>query len=279
LAKHFALLAARHLPSWEVIDYAHAGKVDAPSGTARELAEALGEVARNELAVPVERTHGEREARGATIAGTQVHSVRLPGIVLTFETLFGLPDERLTIRHDAGSGASGASGGRTGAGPGPPPLRRLTRGGAKARTEEARWQARRPRKPRHGDAFSALPGHRAERSRRTPPTAVPRCSSGPFPACRSGRGGVCSRCGGTAGPACPCRRGRVRAPDTPRERRQPHESGCRPAAASDAPGGGGRRRRRCSASRCRPSRPAGGSHRPRPRQPPSSGGRTAAKLR
>ena len=27
------------------------------------------------------------------------------GFVIAFETLFGLPDERLTIRHDAGSGA------------------------------------------------------------------------------------------------------------------------------------------------------------------------------
>jgi 4-hydroxy-tetrahydrodipicolinate reductase len=105
LAKHFALLAAKHLPSWEVIDYAHAGKPDAPSGTARELAEALGEVAPNQLAVPVERTHGDRQARGATIAGTQVHSIRLPGLVLAFEALFGLSNERLTIRHDAGKGA------------------------------------------------------------------------------------------------------------------------------------------------------------------------------
>jgi 4-hydroxy-tetrahydrodipicolinate reductase len=104
LAKHFALLAAQHLPSWEVIDYSHANKVDAPSGTTRELAEALGEVRRNEVAVPVERTHGEREARGATIGGTQVHSIRLAGHI-AFETLFGLPNERLTIRHDAGGAA------------------------------------------------------------------------------------------------------------------------------------------------------------------------------
>jgi 4-hydroxy-tetrahydrodipicolinate reductase len=105
LAKHFILLAARHLPSWEIIDYAHAEKPDAPSGTTRELAEALGKVAENKQAVPVEQTHGERAARGATIAGTQVHSIRLPGIVLAFEAIFGLPNERLTIRHDAGRGA------------------------------------------------------------------------------------------------------------------------------------------------------------------------------
>ncbi len=105
LAKRFALLAAQHLPSWELIDYAHADKPDAPSGTVRELAEALGEVGSPLIEVPVERTHGTPAARGASIAGTQVHSVRLPGYVIAFEALFGLPDERLTIRHDAGAGA------------------------------------------------------------------------------------------------------------------------------------------------------------------------------
>jgi len=104
LAKSFATIAARHLPSWEVIDYAKAEKPDARNGSARELAEASGEVAESKLAVPVEGTHGHRDARGATINGTQVHSVRLPGFVLAFESVFGLPSERLTIRHDAGNG-------------------------------------------------------------------------------------------------------------------------------------------------------------------------------
>lgn len=105
LAKHLALLAARHLPSWEIVDYADAGKIDAPSGTVRELAEELGAVARPRTVVPVSGTHGSPEARGAEIGGTQVHSVRLPSYVIAFETIFGLPDERLTIRHDAGTGA------------------------------------------------------------------------------------------------------------------------------------------------------------------------------
>lgn len=105
LAKHFALIAARHLPSWEIIDYAHADKIDAPSGTARELAEEMASVAQNQLEVPIDRILGPREARGANIGGTQVHSIRSAGYLLAFETVFGLPDERLTIRHDAGSGA------------------------------------------------------------------------------------------------------------------------------------------------------------------------------
>ena len=105
LAKHFALFAARFLPSWEIIDYAHADKVDAPSGTTRELAEELASVARNRIEIPIAKTHGDPQSRGATVAETQIHSVRLPSYVIAFETLFGLPDERLTIRHDAGPGA------------------------------------------------------------------------------------------------------------------------------------------------------------------------------
>jgi len=105
LAKHFALIAARYVPTWELIDYASASKIDAPSGTVQELAEALGQIADSQIAVPIDQTHGSKQARGATIGGAQVHSLRLPGIVIAFEALFGLPDERLTIRHDAGAGA------------------------------------------------------------------------------------------------------------------------------------------------------------------------------
>lgn len=111
LAKHFALQAARYLPSWEIIDYAHADKIDAPSGTARELAEELAAIAPNHLGLPIDQVHGAREARGASIAGTPVHAVRLPSYVIAFETIFGLPDERLTIRHDAGAGAEPYVGG------------------------------------------------------------------------------------------------------------------------------------------------------------------------
>jgi len=102
MAQAAALLAARHLPHWEVIDYASATKPDVPSGTARELAERLGAVRAPALGHPIEDLHGPREARGATVAGTQVHSVRVPSFVVSTEVVFGLPDERLTIRHDAG---------------------------------------------------------------------------------------------------------------------------------------------------------------------------------
>lgn len=101
-----AVDAARHLGAWEVIDYASAGKPDAPSGTARELAERLDGVRPPALGVPVEETLGAPEARGATIAGTQVHSVRLPSFVVSTEVVFAAEGERLSIRHDAGETAA-----------------------------------------------------------------------------------------------------------------------------------------------------------------------------
>ena len=105
LAKHFAGIAAKHIPHWEIIDFASAGKPDAPSGTSRELAEFLGGIAENELGRPIEEIRGPREVRGASIGGAQVHAVRLPSYVVSFETIFGLNHERLSIRHDSGSGA------------------------------------------------------------------------------------------------------------------------------------------------------------------------------
>jgi 4-hydroxy-tetrahydrodipicolinate reductase len=94
--------AARHLGAWEVIDFSSAGKADAPSGTARELAERLGDVRSPDVGVPVGDVVGPRGARGATVAGTQVHSVRLPSFVVSTEVVFASAGERLTIRHDAG---------------------------------------------------------------------------------------------------------------------------------------------------------------------------------
>lgn len=96
-----ALLVAPHLPSWEIVDYASATKPDAPSGTARELAERLGEVRWPVVDRPISETGGAVEARGTTVAGTQVHSVRLPGYELATELVFGLPHERLVLRQES----------------------------------------------------------------------------------------------------------------------------------------------------------------------------------
>ncbi len=102
LLLRFAEEAARHLDAWEIVDYASLEKPDAPSGTAREIAERLHGVRAPARGVPVERTHGAPEARGATVGDTRVHSVRLPSFVVSTEALFAAAGERLSIRHDAG---------------------------------------------------------------------------------------------------------------------------------------------------------------------------------
>jgi len=109
LLKRFALEAAKYVPDVEIIDYAAAGKPDTPSGTGRELAEALAAARQAGTAKPVGELGGIPATRGASV-GTpipvQVHSVRMPSYILSCEALFGAPDERLVIRHDAGSSAS-----------------------------------------------------------------------------------------------------------------------------------------------------------------------------
>lgn len=102
LAQKAALLLAEHLPHWEVIDYASATKPDVPSGTARELAEKLSAVRRPVIGVPIDEVAGPREARGADVDGTRVHSLRLPSFVVSTEVVFGLPGQRVSVRFDAG---------------------------------------------------------------------------------------------------------------------------------------------------------------------------------
>jgi len=105
LLQKFSEIAARYIPQWEIIDYAHDGKKDAPSGTARELAYRLSNIRPSEPTIPVEQTLGVVETRGARLTGSQIHSIRLPGYTISAEIIFGMPDQKLTIRHDSGISA------------------------------------------------------------------------------------------------------------------------------------------------------------------------------
>jgi len=102
ILRRAAALAAQHLDQWEIIDYASDGKPDVPSGTARELAESLARIRQPALTVALPDLQGPPEARGADVAGTRIHSVRLPSFVVSTEVVFGGPGERLVIRHDPG---------------------------------------------------------------------------------------------------------------------------------------------------------------------------------
>jgi 4-hydroxy-tetrahydrodipicolinate reductase len=75
LMMRFAKEAAAYLPRAEIVELHNEAKKDAPSGTAKATAEAVG---------------GE----------PAIHSVRLPGLVAHQEVLFGGEGQLLTIRHD-----------------------------------------------------------------------------------------------------------------------------------------------------------------------------------
>lgn len=97
----FAAQAAKFFPHVEIIELHHDKKLDAPSGTAIKTAQAINEQ-RGSFRQEVE---GEEEkspcARGASLEGIRLHSVRLPGLVAHQEVLFGGLGQTLSIRHDS----------------------------------------------------------------------------------------------------------------------------------------------------------------------------------
>jgi len=103
LMMRFAQLAAPFFESAEVIELHHAGKADAPSGTASRTAELIGDAraAAGSGAMPDATATAAQGARGAEVDGVHVHSVRLAGLVAHQEVLLGGHGEILTIRHDS----------------------------------------------------------------------------------------------------------------------------------------------------------------------------------
>jgi 4-hydroxy-tetrahydrodipicolinate reductase len=74
LMMRWAAEGARVMDRAEIIELHHAGKLDAPSGTAARTAELMG-------------------------GDVPIHSVRLPGVVADQEVIFGDVGQSLTIRH------------------------------------------------------------------------------------------------------------------------------------------------------------------------------------
>lgn len=119
----FAKEAAQFYQQAEIIELHHAGKKDAPSGTARRTAESINQALANasspadlwgtqsgqavsprsgeETAHPLAATTADSPARGLRIGDIAVHSIRLPGLIAHQEVIFGGNSEVLTIRHDS----------------------------------------------------------------------------------------------------------------------------------------------------------------------------------
>lgn len=99
LAQRFAAEAAKHFHEAEIVETHHAGKKDSPSGTAIRTAEVIGENRTSPNLV----SDAMQAARGQSIAGVPIHSVRLPGVSARQETIFGAESEQLMIVHDVSS--------------------------------------------------------------------------------------------------------------------------------------------------------------------------------
>ena len=84
----------------EIVEKHHNQKVDAPSGTALMLADAINEVADGRYEYVYGR-HSVRQKRGKEELG--IHSVRGGTIVGEHEVIFAGRDEVLTLRHSAAS--------------------------------------------------------------------------------------------------------------------------------------------------------------------------------
>jgi len=103
LMMEFAARAARYFRSVEIVEMHHAGKIDAPSGTALRTAQMVADArAAAGLGPAPDATKDEMAgARGTDVAGVRVHSLRAEGLVAHQEVLLGTTGETLTIRHDS----------------------------------------------------------------------------------------------------------------------------------------------------------------------------------
>lgn len=101
LMMSFAKQAAAYFPDVEIIEYHHDQKLDAPSGTSLTTANLIREVREDHK----QGNPGEKElvagARGGSVGGIPIHSVRLPGFIAHQEVIFGDGAQLLTIKHDS----------------------------------------------------------------------------------------------------------------------------------------------------------------------------------
>ena len=102
LLQQAAIQASQYFDHVEIIELHHNQKADAPSGTAVQTAQMLGELGKTYNVPLVEETEKIAGSRGAKAdEGIRIHSVRLPGLVAHQEVIFGAQGQIYTLRHDA----------------------------------------------------------------------------------------------------------------------------------------------------------------------------------
>lgn len=101
LLQQAALAASKHFDHVEIIELHHNQKADAPSGTAVQTAQMLGEMGKTFNPPSVEETEKLSGARGGLAEeNIRIHSIRLPGLIAHQEVIFGAAGQVYTLRHD-----------------------------------------------------------------------------------------------------------------------------------------------------------------------------------
>jgi len=101
LMMKFAALAAPYFETAEIIEFHHAQKVDAPSGTAVLTAQRIAEASSDWAPDPTTSTVYEGARGGVGSDGIHIHSLRIQGMVAHQEVVLGTTGQTLVIRHDS----------------------------------------------------------------------------------------------------------------------------------------------------------------------------------
>jgi len=93
-----AELAARFFDHAEIIEIHHDKKIDAPSGTAINTANAMAKARGKPFIYPKTETETIPGTRGGQIEGIAIHSLRSPGFMAAQEVIFSGAGQRLSLR-------------------------------------------------------------------------------------------------------------------------------------------------------------------------------------
>lgn len=99
LMMHLAKIAGKYFDHAEIIELHHDRKLDAPSGTSQTTARDMAKV-RGKPFLPPAVPGEDSPARGKSVEGINIHSVRLPGLMAHQEVILGGDGQTLRIRHD-----------------------------------------------------------------------------------------------------------------------------------------------------------------------------------
>ncbi len=101
LLAHFGKIASKYYDYAELIESHHENKLDAPSGTAISIADAVSNSKSESFKKVISSINKIKNTRGNDSAGVNIHSLRLPGVIARHELIFGAKGENLSILHNS----------------------------------------------------------------------------------------------------------------------------------------------------------------------------------